>query len=101
MACALAPAITPLWAIGVAMVIALAQLWPGPPETLDGKRNVIVGTFQETSPISSEPPPVGPAKGPPSPPSALGSGAGRGGRISWSFVERPRTGAFDSVCTAL
>ena len=30
MACTLAPAITPLCAIGVAIAIALAQLWPGP-----------------------------------------------------------------------
>ena len=29
MACTLAPAMTPLWAIGVAIAMALAQLWPG------------------------------------------------------------------------
>src|SRR3990170_874607 len=57
-ACTLAPAVTPLWAIGVAMAIALDQLWPGSPGMFDGKRSVTVGTFHDTSPMSSEPPPL-------------------------------------------
>ena len=36
MACTLAPATTPLCAMGVAIEIPLAQLWPGPPGILDG-----------------------------------------------------------------
>src|SRR2546426_9134922 len=53
-----APAVAPLCAIGVAIEIVLAQLCPGSPGIFDGKRSVTVGTFHETSPISSEPPPV-------------------------------------------
>src|ERR1019366_6494781 len=80
MACTFAPATTPLCAIGVAMEIPLAQLWPGPPGMLEGKRSVTVGTFQLTSPISSLPPPVGPMAGP-SGPSSPGGGSTRGGRL--------------------
>ena len=54
----MAPASAPLCAIGVAMEIALAQLCPGKPGILDGKRNVTVGTFHAMSPMSSEPPPI-------------------------------------------
>ena len=36
MACTFAPATTPLCAIGVAIEIPLAQLWPGPPGIFDG-----------------------------------------------------------------
>ena len=43
----------PLCAIGVAIAIAFAQLWPGRPGMLDGKRSVTVGTFHDTSPMSS------------------------------------------------
>src|SRR5690606_16938733 len=46
----------PLCAIGVAIAIALDQLCPGRPGILDGNRSVTVGTTQETSPMSSEPP---------------------------------------------
>src|SRR5947199_10821231 len=67
MACTFAPAITPLCAIGVAIEIAFAQLWPGPPGIFDGYRSVMVGTFHETSPMSSDPPPVGPILPPSSP----------------------------------
>jgi hypothetical protein len=35
-ACTLAPAVTPLCAIGVAIEIAFAQLWPGPACMFDG-----------------------------------------------------------------
>jgi hypothetical protein len=52
-----APAVAPLCAIGVAIAIALAQLWPGRPGMFDGKRSVTVGTVHEMSPMSSEPPP--------------------------------------------
>ena len=52
-----APAVAPLCAIGVAIEIAFAQLWPGSPGMLPGKRSVTVGTFHDTSPMSSEPPP--------------------------------------------
>ena len=57
-ACTFAPASAPLCAIGVAIEMALAQLWPGRPGMFDGKRSVIVGTFQAMSPMSSEPPPI-------------------------------------------
>ena len=86
MACTLAPAITPWWAIGVAIEIALAQLCPGPPGMFDGYRSVTVGTFQETSPMSSEPPPVGPGVWKPSSP-ALAAGSARGGRISFYLTD--------------
>ena len=36
MACALAPATTPLWAIGVALAMPLDQLWPGSPGMFAG-----------------------------------------------------------------
>ena len=51
-------------AIGVAIEIAFAQLWPGSPRMFDGKRSVTVGTFHETSPMSSLPPPCGLITGP-------------------------------------
>ena len=35
-ACTFAPATTPLCAIGVAIAIAFAQLWPGRPGMFDG-----------------------------------------------------------------
>ena len=53
----LAPATAPLCAIGVAIAMPFAQLWPGRPGMLQGKRSVTVGMFHETSPMSSEPPP--------------------------------------------
>ena len=55
MACALAPAVTPLWASGVAMLTAFAQWCPGRSGMLLGKRSVTVGTTQLTSPTSVEP----------------------------------------------
>jgi hypothetical protein len=51
-----APATAPLWAMGVAMAMALDQWWPGSPGMFEGKRSVTVGTFHEMSPMSSEPP---------------------------------------------
>ena len=53
----LAPAKLPLCAMGVAIAIPLAQLCPGPPGMLAGYLSVTVGMFQDTSPMSSEPPP--------------------------------------------
>ena len=49
--------------MGVAMEMALAQLWPGMLGMLDGKRRVTVGTVHATSPMSSDPPPVRCASG--------------------------------------
>ncbi len=55
--------------MGVAIEIAFAQLCPGRPGVFDGKRSDTVGTFQEMSPMSSEPPPrrcssgIGPRSG--------------------------------------
>ena len=46
----------PLCEIGVAIAIELDQLWPGSPGMFEGKRSVTVGTFHDTSPMSSEPP---------------------------------------------
>src|SRR5690606_41721696 len=60
----LAPAVAPLCAIGVAIAIALDQLCPGSPGMFEGKRSVTVGTTQETSPMSSEPPLIGRRTGP-------------------------------------
>src|SRR5215217_7862653 len=57
-AIAFAPAVAPLCAIGVADAIALDQWWPGKPGMFDGYRSVTVGTFHDTSPMSSEPPPM-------------------------------------------
>ena len=53
----LAPAVAPLWAMGVAMAMLLFQLWFGPPGMFDGKRSTTVGTTHEMSPMSSDPPP--------------------------------------------
>ena len=53
----------------------------------DGYRRVTVGTVQETSPMSSEPPRVSA----PRPPARRGAP---------SFVSRPRSGTFSSRCTA-
>ena len=96
-ACTFAPATTPLWAIGVAIEIALAQLWPGPPGMFDGYRRVTVGTTQETSPMSSEPPPVGCL------PSFFSAIVGLHARRAhlWILVANPRTGCFISVGTPL
>ncbi len=55
----LAPAVTPLCAMGVAIAMALLQWCPWSPGIFDGYLNVTVGTFHETSPISSEPPLTG------------------------------------------
>src|ERR1041385_5590869 len=63
-AIALAPAVAPLWATGVAIAMASVQLWPGRPGIFDGKRSVTVGTVQVTSPMSSEPPPRFRSSGP-------------------------------------
>src|SRR5262245_53109071 len=46
------------------MAIAFAQLCPGRPGMFAGYRSVIVGTFQEMSPMSSDPPPVFVSAGP-------------------------------------
>ncbi len=55
-ASACAPFVAPLWAIGVAMAMALLQWCPCRPGIFDGNRIVTVGIFQLTSPISSDPP---------------------------------------------
>src|SRR5688572_26165543 len=57
-AIAFAPAVAPLCAMGVADAIALDQWWPGSPGMFEGYRSVTVGTFHETSPMSSDPPPM-------------------------------------------
>src|ERR1051325_6460406 len=84
----LAPAVAPLCAIGVAMEIAFAQLWPGRPGMFDGKRSVTVGTFHDTSPMSSEPPPM----------RSFGLSGGR--RLS-SVVASPESGTPSSCWRAL
>ena len=66
MATTFAPAVAPLWAMGVAIAIAFDQWWPCNPGMFEGKRKVTVGTFQDTSPISSEPPLTGFGRGFPS-----------------------------------
>ena len=100
MAWTFAPAITPLCAMGVAMEIPLAQLWPGPPGMFDGKRSVTVGTFQRhVADIVRTA-----ARGlilPPSSPVPSSAGDGRGARSSGILVARPRTGCFSSSCIAL
>src|SRR5579863_91003 len=83
MACALAPAMTPLCAIGVAIEIALAQLWPGKLGMFDGYHKTMVGTFQEMSPISSEGPPLKDSSVPPP-------------RRGLMAVSRPTSGTFSS-----
>src|SRR5262245_34165203 len=60
----------------------------------DGYVNVTVGTAQETSPMSSDPPPVGVAAAAPSFDAA-------GLRNSGTLVTRPRSGTFSSRCRAL
>src|SRR3989304_4368736 len=55
---AVAPAVAPLWAMGVAMAMAFAQWCPGPPGMFEGNRSVTVGRTQVMSPMSSEPPPI-------------------------------------------
>ena len=59
MACTLAPAVEPLCAIGVAMATPLTQLCPGRFGIFAGYIRYTMGTFQEISPMSSDPPPAG------------------------------------------
>src|SRR3970040_2642692 len=88
-----APATPPLCAIGVAIEIPFAQLWPGKPGMFDGNRNVTVGMFHDTSPMSSDPPPMRVASltGPPieSIDEATRMGGGSDDIADWRAGEQP------------